>query len=191
MVMPSRTSNPDEEVLKVTTDNPATDPQLRAAFIAGLLDLACFLEAHPDLPVQRYGQTVSLHTRHEFSHDGTWAGELRALEAFASAIGAKVTEHGGYYYASRSFGPVAYEACAISPAARTRSDAENSYRDSIRLDEPERPALVSVACEHCDGTGYCTRFACETCKDYRAAAEEPGCGACGASAVRLVENPAA
>jgi hypothetical protein len=114
--------------------NPAADPQLRAAFIAGLLDLACYLKSHPDIPVQRYGQTITLHTGHELPHDGTWEDELRALKAFACAIGADVTDRGGHHLASRSFGPITYEACAISPAAHERHDALDSYRDSIRLD---------------------------------------------------------
>ena len=87
------------------TPNPAADSELRAAFIAGLLDLACFLEAHPELPVQRYGQEITLHTGHELLHDGTWDGELGALKAFAAAAGAELSDHGGHYYASRSFGP--------------------------------------------------------------------------------------
>lgn len=120
--------------------NPAADPELRAAFIAGLLDLACFLEAHPDVPVQRYGQTITLHTGHELPHDGTWAGELRALTAFARAINADVTETSdgsGHYCASRSFGAITYEACAISPAARARFTAGQSYYNSIRLDDDQ------------------------------------------------------
>ncbi len=118
--------------------NPAADPQLRAAFIAGLLDLACYLESHPDVPVQRYGQAITLHTGFELPHDGTWEDEFRALKAFAHAIGVDVTESrdgSGHFYASRSFGPIKYEACAISPAAHVRFTAKESYCGSIRLDD--------------------------------------------------------
>ena len=118
--------------------NPAAAPEHRAAFIAGLLELACFLESHPDIPVQRYGQTITLHTGFELPHDGTWVDEFRALKAFADAIGADVAESrpgSGHYYASRPFGPITFEACAISPAAHARHDARNSYADVISLDE--------------------------------------------------------
>jgi hypothetical protein len=116
--------------------NPAAAPELRAAFIVGLLDLACFLEAHPDVPVQRFGETITLHTGHELPHDGTWDDELRALKEFARTIGADVTvSPGGHYYAGRSFGPIRYEGCAISPAAHARHDARNSYADVISLDD--------------------------------------------------------
>jgi len=115
--------------------NPAAEPELRAAFIAGLLDLACFLEAHPELPVQRYGQRITLHTGHELPHDGTWDGELRALKAFAVAAGAELSEPpGGHCLASRSFGPVTYEAVAISPAARARHQAGSSYYGCVQPD---------------------------------------------------------
>jgi hypothetical protein len=115
--------------------NPAADPELRAAFIAGLLDLARFLEAHPDLPVQLYGQEITLHTGYELPHDGTWQDELRVLKAFAADAGAELSDHNGHYYAARSFGPVTYKACAISPEAQARHDALESYRRSIRLDD--------------------------------------------------------
>lgn len=123
-----------------TVPNPAAAPEHRAAFIAGLRDLASYLEANPDLPVQRFGEAVTLHTGHELPHGGTWDGEFRALKAFAAAIGAEVTElypGSGHYYASRSFGPVTYEATAISPAAHARHDARNSYADVISLDHEQ------------------------------------------------------
>jgi hypothetical protein len=42
---------------------------------------------------------------------------------------------GGHYLASRSFGPIKFEGCAIPPAAHARYDALDSYRGSIRLDD--------------------------------------------------------
>ena len=115
--------------------NPAAAPQLRAAFIAGLRDLASFLEANPDLPVRQFGDAITLHTGYELPADGTWEGELRALEAFAAAIGTTVTDRGtGHLYASRSFGPITYEAAAISPQAWARHRADWSYHGNIQLD---------------------------------------------------------
>jgi hypothetical protein len=115
--------------------DPAAAPELRAAFIAGLVDLACFLEAHPELPVQLYGQEITLHAGYELPCDGTWEGALRALDAFAAAVGATVTETGGgHYRASRSFGPITYGAVAISPQARARHRADSSYYGCVQAD---------------------------------------------------------
>jgi len=164
------------------------NPDGRAALIAGLRDLADFLEANPAMPVpSRFTpQNISVVP------DGDTDDERRAVvDRVAAVLGTEACDDHGHYGTGRKFGPVEYRAFAISDAAWADHKAQSSYNGCIRLDEPERPALVSVACEHCDGTGYCTRFGCETCKDWRAAAEEPGCGACGASAVRLVEKSAA
>jgi hypothetical protein len=162
----------------------------RAAFVAGLRALARFLAAHPDVPVPE-----SYHTQ-DFTvfPDGDTDDEKRAaVDATAAVLGVVPDDHGGrgHYKAVRRFGPVAYETFFVSAAYRARSDALDSYRDAITVDEAERPALVSVACGHCGGTGYCTRTGCETCQDWREATEEPECGACCGSAVCLVEKSAA
>jgi hypothetical protein len=97
-------------------------------------------------------RAVNLPTRAAVSgrHSVTPAG--RAVDAAASALGVKAEDPrgSGHYGAEDAFCPVVYRVVMISQAATARHDAENSYRDSIRLDEPEWPALVSVACEHCD-----------------------------------------
>jgi hypothetical protein len=179
-----------KEIPKVTTD-PTADPGPRAALIAGLLDLACFLESHPDVPVSDLsaGNTLVWFPDHGADDDEQRA----AVDAAASALGVKAEDprRSGHYGAERAFGPVVYRVVMLSSAATARYDAENSYRDSIRLDEPERPALVSAACEHCDGTGYCVRPGCETCKHWREATGVSECGACCAPAVRLVGKSAA
>jgi hypothetical protein len=109
-----------------------TDPATRQAFIDGLRSLADFLDAHPGLPVQRYGQKITLHTGHELPDDGTWDGARRAVEAFAEAAGAELTQTpGGHYLASRSFGPITYEAVAISPAVMAEHEALMSYSGHV------------------------------------------------------------
>jgi hypothetical protein len=151
----------------------------RAAFIAALLDLACFLEAHPEAPVgSAYDDKVILHV----FPDGDTDDERRAaVDSTALVLGQVAAESrpgSGHYMFNLRFGPVTYSVLTID-------------KETADLDEPKRPALVSVACEHCDGTGYCTRPGCETCKDWQDATEQPECGACSASAVRLVEKSAA
>jgi len=119
----------------MTPDNPAVAPDLRAEFIGGLIDLACFLEAHPELPVQRFGQEITLHTGFELPHDGTWDGELAALKEFAAAAGAELSDRNGYHYARRSFGPITYQAAATSPEARARYDANSSYYGCVQPED--------------------------------------------------------
>jgi hypothetical protein len=85
-----------------------TDPGERAGLITGLLDLAIFLEANPDVPTP-FGADVLV-----FPPDGTNA-EIRAeIDAIAARIGGQAhTTVSGHYTVSRWFGPVEYRAVAI------------------------------------------------------------------------------
>jgi hypothetical protein len=112
----------------------STNPDDRAALVYGLLALACFLEAHPDVPVPE-----SYFTQHiSVIPYGADDDERRAaVDAAAAALGVTADDpHGsGHYKAAREFGPIAYEIFTISAAARARSDAQDSYRYSVRLDD--------------------------------------------------------
>ena len=111
----------------------STTPDDRAALIDGLLALACFLEAHPDVPVPEsyHAQYISVIP------DGTEDERRAAVDAAAAALGVVAADPRGcgHYKAIRMFGPVGYEIFTISAAARARSDAQDSYRDSVRLDD--------------------------------------------------------
>ncbi len=114
-----------------------TDPSNdRAALIAGLLDLACFLEAHPDVPVPPAWtsiNTITVLPPHDVDDD-----ERRAfVDGFAAALGVEAADpdNSGHYKATRKFGPIGYESFAISTAATARADARASYADVIRLDD--------------------------------------------------------
>lgn len=162
----------------------------RAALVAGLRALARFLAAHPDVPVPEsyHAQDITVFP------PGADDDEKRAaVDAIAAALGVTPGDDGGrsHYRAVRKFGPVAYEAFFVSSAYRARSDALDSYRDAITIDEPERPVVVSAACEHCNGDGYCTRTGCETCQRWWESTGEFGCGACGGTAIRLAGKSAA
>jgi hypothetical protein len=107
----------------------------RAALIAGLLDLACFLEANPDVPVPAAWTSLATITVLPPRGDDT---ERRGfVDAFATALGVKAADpdNSGHYTASRKFGPVEYRSFAISAVARARADARDSYADVIRLDD--------------------------------------------------------
>lgn len=109
-------------------------PEDRAALIEGLLALACFLETHPDVPVPE-----SYHSQYISVIPGGADDDERraAVDSAAAALGVTADDpHGfGHYKAARTFGPIAYEVFTISAAARARSDAQDSYRCSVRLDD--------------------------------------------------------
>jgi hypothetical protein len=103
----------------------------RAAVIAGLRDLADFLEANPAVPGPSGSQRHLLCA--PFGPDD----ERRAfVDHVAAVLGTSAAfDSNGHYEAVRSFGPVDFVVFMIPDAAHARYEAENSYRDSIRLDD--------------------------------------------------------
>jgi hypothetical protein len=90
------------------------DTTERQAFIAGLRELAEFLETSPDVPAPEYGTDVLVFP--PFVSDEE---KRREVDLIASRIGSEtVTSRGGHYSASLRFGPVEYRAIAI-PASET------------------------------------------------------------------------
>ncbi|MGP3934242.1 hypothetical protein [Nonomuraea sp. KM88] len=103
----------------------------RTALINGLLDLAAFLETHPDLPVP---PSVTVH--HFPRQDGD-AAQRAEIDRLAALLGTDTNHEDalhGHYATSRMFGPIEYRAVAILAAARARYDAEISYRGCIQPD---------------------------------------------------------
>jgi hypothetical protein len=81
----------------------------RSQLIAGLRDLAEYLESNPDVPTPWSGTTVYV-----FPPDGSNDQRRAEIDAIASRISAQPCEFAtGHYVASRSFGPVEYRAIAI------------------------------------------------------------------------------
>jgi hypothetical protein len=105
----------------------------RAAFIAGLRGLADFLAAHPGVPVPPgYHETTIL-----VFPDGDSDAERQAgVDQAAAVLGVPAADPRscGYYSAARSFGPVIYEALAISDARRADHDAQTSYYGAVTPD---------------------------------------------------------
>jgi hypothetical protein len=110
-----------------------TNPDARQAFIDGLRSLADFLAANPIVPVPRYGHEITLHT------SGSDADNRRTVEEFAAITGAALTDE-VHYRASRSFGPVAYQAVAIPAAAMDAHRALMSYDGSVTPGADQREA---------------------------------------------------
>ncbi|MGW6496833.1 hypothetical protein [Nonomuraea angiospora] len=100
----------------------------RRALINGLLNLAIFLEAHPDVPVSS-GLTLRY-----FPNSGKDEDQCAEIDRIAALLGSRIESENspyGHYATSVHFGPVAYRAVAIPAAARARHDAESSYQGCI------------------------------------------------------------
>lgn len=115
----------------MTSINPTPDSdQERTEFIAGLRALAEFLESNPAVPVPRYGTSILVGAQ--------WADDNRGfVDEFAALTGAEIDDQwasSGHYTARATFGPVTYEAYAISKPAMDAYDAERSYRGSVQPD---------------------------------------------------------
>jgi hypothetical protein len=94
----------------------ANDEQ-RIRLIAGLHDLADFLERNPGAPVPR--QTSLL----VFPPEASDAEMFAEIDTIAGLIGSTASDDGspnGHYGAVRSFGPVQYRAVAIPHRAREK-----------------------------------------------------------------------
>jgi hypothetical protein len=110
-------TSPHKEVAKVASFNPDD----RAALIDGLLSLACFLEARPDVPAPRlFDDVVVVHV----FPDGDTDTERRAVvDSTAAALGVTAAESrpgSGHYLFSLRFGPVTY--CMVTISAEQTAE---------------------------------------------------------------------
>jgi hypothetical protein len=90
----------------------------RRRLIAGLRDLAEFLDLHPQVPAPTRADVMV------FPPDGSDAEMFAEIDAIAGQIGATASDAdspAGHYSAVRSFGPVEYRAVAIPLSARDES----------------------------------------------------------------------
>lgn len=83
------------------------DPGQRARLIAGLFDLAIFLEANPDVPAPQYTDVLV------FPSGGTDAERRAEIDVIAARIGVEAQAIHGHYITVRQFGPVQYRAVAV------------------------------------------------------------------------------
>jgi hypothetical protein len=107
----------------------------RAAFIDGLVALACYLEAHPEAPAPRaHEDNVIMHV----FPDGDTDDERRAaVDSTAAVLGATAGESrtgSGHYLFNVRFGPVTYCVVTIS-TGQTATAARDLDHDSITADD--------------------------------------------------------
>jgi hypothetical protein len=94
------------------------DPGQRARLIGGLLDLAIFLEANPDVPAPQYTDVLV------FPSNGTDAERRAEIDVIAARIGVEAQAVYGHYIAVRQFGPVQYRAIAVPHDNHSNPDGE-------------------------------------------------------------------
>ena len=81
----------------------------RSQLVAGLRDLAEYLESNPDVPAPWNETTVYV-----FPPDGSNEGRRAEIDVIATHVGSQPCEFTpGHYVVSRYFGPVEYRAIAI------------------------------------------------------------------------------
>jgi hypothetical protein len=93
----------------------------RERLIAGLRDLADFLDQDAQVPVPRYADLLVFPDR------GTEAEMFAEIDMIAEQIGVTAKQNetpDGHYIASRNFGPVQYRAVAIPQVARNEDEGE-------------------------------------------------------------------
>ncbi|MDP4507603.1 hypothetical protein [Nonomuraea turcica] len=103
----------------------------RTDLINGLLDLAAFLEAHPEVPVSSH---AVVHHFPEYDSDADMRAEI---DQIAAHVGSRIDFEDspyGHYATTVCFGPVEYRAVAVLTAARARHAAEQSYTGCIEPD---------------------------------------------------------
>lgn len=102
----------------------------RRSLIAGLRDLADFLEGNPAVPAPRHEDLMV------FPQAGT-DKEIRAeIDRISALAGAEISDRaadGGHYAASRKFGSVHYEAVGILARYRAWRDAQMSYAENLTI----------------------------------------------------------
>ena len=99
--------------------NHYANPEERARVIAGLRDLAEFLDQDPQVPAPH---STDLFV---FPPPGSDAEMFAEIDVIAALIGTTASDAGspaGHYSAVRDFGPVQYRAIAIPNSARLESE---------------------------------------------------------------------
>lgn len=107
------------------------NPDDRAEFIAALRDLADFLDRNPVVPVPLFGDRITLCAD---SFDNGGKAQVDHLARFLGETITDDTADGGHYLATREFGPLAYEAVAITDACTARYEAERTYWGCVTPD---------------------------------------------------------
>jgi hypothetical protein len=91
------------------------NPKERVALIAGLRELAQFLDQNPEVPAPTWTEMLV------FPAEGTDAEMFAEVDVIAGQLGTTASDAGslrGHYSARRDFGPVRFRAVAIPHSDR-------------------------------------------------------------------------
>jgi hypothetical protein len=103
----------------------------RHQIIEGLVDLAAFLEANPDVPVSEYGWTLAVSQGVSTSAE-TDAAQHAEVDRVAALLGVEPeTSRGDHYTASRAFGRIVYEVSHVPAREMAEHYALMSYADNF------------------------------------------------------------
>jgi hypothetical protein len=100
----------------------------RPGVIRGLRELAALLESCPDIPAP---YTVNVLVFPPIGMDSAIFAEVRRVAALLGVAVQDDTAQHAHYTASKSFGPVSYEAIAIPSRTRAYHEAQNSYAGNV------------------------------------------------------------
>lgn len=97
------------------------DKDKRRAFVAGLRELADFLDANPDVPAPRFSSEISVHLY------GTDEQKVTAIVECARLMGVEPTlESDGHHLLARlSFGHVVYQVIGLSQQCKDDFDLQS------------------------------------------------------------------
>jgi hypothetical protein len=99
--------------------NHYASPEERARVIAGLRDIADFLDRNPQVPAPGL---IDLFVFPSSGSDAEMFAEIDGIAALIGTTASDVDSPAGHYSAVRGFGPVQYRAVAIPHSARHQSE---------------------------------------------------------------------
>jgi hypothetical protein len=102
----------------------------RAQVIAGLRQLAAYLDQHPDVPVCPFGWDLNVYPRQ--ATEAQNRAEVDRIAAILAVTATDQTSTGGHYTAARTFGRITYQATYIPDRRMAAHDAWMSYRDCVQ-----------------------------------------------------------
>jgi hypothetical protein len=104
----------------------------RGKAIAGLRQLADYLDQHPSIPAAEFGWTLIAFAPHDTDAEGR-----AEVDHVAAALGVQPddnTADRGHYTAARAFGPITYEFIYVTIRRRAAHEALMSYAGAVEAD---------------------------------------------------------
>jgi hypothetical protein len=107
----------------------------RAKVIDALVELAAYLEAHPDVPVAPFGWDLNVYPCQD--DEAASRAEVDKIAAILGTTVKDATGRGGHYRVQRSFGLITYSAVHVPARRQAAFDALMSYQGCVAPAGPE------------------------------------------------------